>query len=168
MPYPFDGADAWRLISFASNGRNLLIWCFSDFTNKHVAPVIDLNICAIVTYHCRIICVIMKPVSWSTVFIFVLNIWYTHSFPWILKPRIDNWICWVFRISTTYVGNVIWILLFIYHVWKTFFQFTKCSNISRLKVWCTTTRYDNGLNVSSPTMFLNRFWIVGSTSFPCN
>ena len=69
MPYKFDCANAWRLMSFASNGSKFLIWDFSDFTNKHVVLVTYVNICDIVTDHCRRICVIMNPVSWSTSFI---------------------------------------------------------------------------------------------------
>ena len=70
-PYPFDCANAWRLISFVSNISNLLVRDFSDFTNKHVAQVTYLIICAIFTYHCRRISVIMKPASWLTAFIHI-------------------------------------------------------------------------------------------------
>ena len=51
------------LMPFASNCSNFFICDFSDLTNKHIAPVTDVKIRAIVTDYCRIICAIMKPVS---------------------------------------------------------------------------------------------------------
>ena len=99
-PYSFDCSNEWRLMSFASNGSNLLIRDFSDLTNKHVAPVIDVKIHAIVTDHCIIICVTMNPVSWSTAFI---NIKYGSK----------NWQQWYRRLQVFFILLLLTSFLFL-------------------------------------------------------
>ena len=122
MSYPFDGVDAWRMMSFASDVSNFLIWDFSDFTNKHVAPVIDVNICAIFTDHCRIICIIMKPIFLSIAFIKI-------------KYGSKNWQQWYWRLQVLFL-----ILLSTSLLKKTFLSITSSIILARIPTSWTGIR----------------------------
>ena len=73
---------------------------------------------------------------------------------------------WGFQISTTCVGNIILIILYAYYVLQSIFQFKIYLNIYSMKVWWTTTRENNGSDISQPEMFFYCFWSMGSADVP--